>query len=131
MNLFIDSFDLNNFLTGDMINVDRFKHMDIIHLFRRSIPLFTALGDARRQDIILMLATDKQASVNQIAQQMDISRPAVSHHLKILHAAGLVAITRSGRERLYRLDLLPSAAQLKQLIEAIELCQENKQKHRQ
>lgn len=102
--------------------------MDIIQLFRRNIPLFTALGDAHRQDIILVLAADKQASVNQITLQMDISRPAVSHHLKILHAAGLVAITRSGRERLYRLNLLPSASQLKQLITAIELCQQSKQK---
>ncbi|HUS26303.1 MAG TPA: metalloregulator ArsR/SmtB family transcription factor [Nevskiaceae bacterium] len=100
--------------------------MDIIELFRLNIPLFTALGDIHRQDIILLLAQDKQASVTHIAAKMAISRPAVSHHLKILHAAGLVAITRHGRERLYRLNLLPGARQIKQLVAAIEECQSKK-----
>jgi ArsR family transcriptional regulator, arsenate/arsenite/antimonite-responsive transcriptional repressor len=100
--------------------------MNIVDLFRLNIPLFTALGDIRRQDIILLLAEEKLASVSWIAGRMSISRPAVSHHLKILHAAGLLAVKRQGRERLYYLDLLPNAARLKQLIEAIEKCQREK-----
>lgn len=101
--------------------------MDIIQLFRQTIPLFTALGDINRQDIILILAKEKQASVNRIAGHMSISRPAVSHHLKILHAAGLIAITRHGRERLYRLDLARGAEQLQQLVQAVQQCQQEKQ----
>ena len=39
-----------------------------------------------------------------LAERFDMSRPSVSEHLKVLKDAGLVAETRRGRERLYRLE---------------------------
>jgi DNA-binding transcriptional ArsR family regulator len=56
---------------------------------------------ARRRMLDLLLETDR--SVNTIAGHFPMSRPAVSQHLRILLAAGLVTEQRHGRERRYRL----------------------------
>lgn len=56
---------------------------------------------ARRQMLDLLLEADR--SVNAIAGQFEMSRPAVSQHLRILLDAGLVTEQRHGRERRYRL----------------------------
>jgi DNA-binding transcriptional ArsR family regulator len=56
---------------------------------------------ARRRMLDLLLGADR--SVNTIAGQFQMSRPAVSQHLRILLAAGLVTEQRHGRERRYRL----------------------------
>ncbi|MBA4018924.1 MAG: transcriptional regulator [Pirellula sp.] len=56
---------------------------------------------ARRRMLDLLIDTDR--SVNMIAGQFEMSRPAVSQHLRILLDAGLVTEQRHGRERRYRL----------------------------
>ena len=56
---------------------------------------------ARRRMLDLLLDADR--SVNTIAGQFQMSRPAVSQHLRILLDAGLVTEQRHGRERRYRL----------------------------
>lgn len=52
---------------------------------------------------MLDLLSETEHSVNAIAGHFDMSRPAVSQHLRILHDAGLVTEQRHGRERRYRL----------------------------
>lgn len=64
---------------------------------------FEALGDAHRRAIIELLATEPRA-VGALADQLPISRPAVSRHLKLLKEAGLVTDTAEGNRRIYRLD---------------------------
>lgn len=96
--------------------------MDLITLFSSTTPLFTALGDPQRQAIIIALATLKRAGVNDLTEHVAISRPAVSHHLKILREVGLVRYEAVGRERIYSLNLVEGIAQVKQLIAAIEQC---------
>lgn len=60
--------------------------------------VFQAIADPVRREIIQLLA--KQAlSVNEIAEQFEISRPAISRHLKILEECGIVRISREGRLR--------------------------------
>src|SRR5882724_6409961 len=54
---------------------------------------------ARRRMLDLLVATDR--SVNAIAEDFEMSRPAVSQHLRILLDAGLVTEQRHGRERRY------------------------------
>jgi DNA-binding transcriptional ArsR family regulator len=56
---------------------------------------------ARRRMLDLLLEADR--SVNTLAGQFQMSRPAVSQHLRILLDAGLVTEQRHGRERRYRL----------------------------
>jgi DNA-binding transcriptional ArsR family regulator len=68
----------------------------------RNPDVFGAISHpARRRMLDLLRDTDR--SVNTIAGQFRMSRPAVSQHLRILLGAGLVAEQRHGRERRYRL----------------------------
>ncbi len=91
-----------------------------IEVFRSCIPLFTALSDPARQDIILLLADHESLSVNEIADQSALSRPAISHHLKILRDQKLVAMEQQGTQRYYSLSLDQSVEMLKDLIHIVE-----------
>lgn len=59
---------------------------------------FQALADPSRREILLMLTKDKR-SINSIAEQFDISRPAISKHIKVLYQAGFITFEEKGRER--------------------------------
>jgi DNA-binding transcriptional ArsR family regulator len=61
-----------------------------------------ALGDANRRAIVEILSHGGQ-SVQQIADQLPISRPAVSRHLRLLKGAGLVMDQVDGTRRVYQL----------------------------
>ena len=60
--------------------------------------VFQAIADPNRRAIIGLLAR-QQLTLNGIAEQFDISRPAVSKHIKILAECGLVNVRQEGRER--------------------------------
>jgi DNA-binding transcriptional ArsR family regulator len=62
-----------------------------------------ALGDRTRRAIFERLA-DGPLAVGEIARDLPVSRPAVSQHLKVLKATGLVVDEAAGTRRLYRLD---------------------------
>ncbi len=63
---------------------------------------FDALGDPHRRAIVEQLRGGDR-SVRELADQLPISRPAVSRHLRLLKAAGLVTDRAEGTRRLYRL----------------------------
>lgn len=63
---------------------------------------FAALGDPARRSIVHSLA-DGAATVRDIAAPFDMSRPAISKHLRILKDAGIVTSRASGRENWYSL----------------------------
>ncbi|MFE6969298.1 ArsR/SmtB family transcription factor [Isoptericola sp. NPDC057653] len=62
-----------------------------------------ALGDPTRRAVVEHLAAGP-ASVAEVAAALPVSRPAVSQHLRVLRAAGLVAFETVGTRHLYRLD---------------------------
>jgi DNA-binding transcriptional ArsR family regulator len=64
---------------------------------------FDALGAPHRRAIVESLVQDEK-SVQQIADDLPISRPAVSRHLRLLREAGLVRSRAEGTRRVYRLD---------------------------
>ena len=64
---------------------------------------FEALGDAHRRTILELLRGGDR-SVQQLADELPISRPAVSRHLRVLKEAGLVSDHAEGTRRLYRLE---------------------------
>ncbi|EJL34145.1 putative transcriptional regulator [Caulobacter sp. AP07] len=64
---------------------------------------FAALADPTRRAVFERLARGP-ASVGQVAEGLPVSRPAVSQHLKVLKAAGLVDDHAEGARRVYRLD---------------------------
>ena len=60
--------------------------------------VFQAIADPTRREIIGLLAK-KTMNLNSVAKKFDISRPAISKHIKILTECGLVKIRQDGRER--------------------------------
>jgi DNA-binding transcriptional ArsR family regulator len=62
-----------------------------------------ALGDPTRRAIFERLRSGPRA-VGEIADELPISRPAVSQHLRVLKEAGLVTERRNGTRRIYRVD---------------------------
>ncbi len=94
---------------------------DVMTSFRACAPVFNALGDQFRQDIVMLLAQDERLNVNQIAERMPLSRPAISHHLKVLMQAGLISLERVSRENFYSLSLDTALADLRKLVEQAEV----------
>lgn len=94
---------------------------DVLVSFRACMPVFNALGDKFRQDIVMLLAQDERLNVNQIAERMPLSRPAISHHLKVLMQANLITLERVSRENFYSLSLDVALADLRKLVEQAEV----------
>jgi DNA-binding transcriptional ArsR family regulator len=69
--------------------------------------VFTALASPARRELLRLLLDEGTQPAGRLAERFDMSRPSVSEHLKVLKDAGLVAETRRGRERLYRLEAAP------------------------
>ena len=67
-----------------------------------------AIADPTRRRV-LELVRDRELAAGEIAGEFEISRPAVSRHLRVLRTAGLVTERRDGRLRLYRADPEPLA----------------------
>jgi len=60
--------------------------------------VFQAIADPIRRDII-ELVSNESLTVNEVAEKFEISRPAISKHIKILKECGLIEINQIGRER--------------------------------
>ncbi len=67
-----------------------------------------AIADPIRRRV-LELVRDEELPAGRLASEFDVSRPAVSRHLRVLREAGLVRERREGRLRLYRADPAPLA----------------------
>ncbi|MBO4404956.1 MAG: winged helix-turn-helix transcriptional regulator [Treponema sp.] len=88
-------------------------------LFDKCSPLFLALGDSQRQKILMDIAEAGEINVSDLASMSSLSRPAVSHHLKLLKDYGVVAAIKKGTQVFYRLHILPSLEVLTNLIKEI------------
>jgi len=69
--------------------------------------VFFALGDATRLRLVAVMCAGGLFSITQLTASSDISRQAVTKHLRLLARAGLVRDVRAGRERLWELDPAP------------------------
>jgi DNA-binding transcriptional ArsR family regulator len=65
--------------------------------------VFNAIGDAHRREILDVLVTGEKA-VGTIVDDLSMSQPQVSKHLRVLSEVGLVGCRAEGRRRLYRLE---------------------------
>src|ERR1700754_2692774 len=66
--------------------------------------IFKAIADPTRREIINLIA-HQSMNLNAVADNFDMSRPAVSKHIKILTSCGLLMIKQQGRERFCHADL--------------------------
>lgn len=60
--------------------------------------VFQAIADPTRREIISLVAR-QSLNLNSVAENFDVSRPAISKHIKILTECGLIVIKKQGRER--------------------------------
>lgn len=103
---------------------------DLQKQFHCCMPLFIALGDKVRLSIVELLSEDAlknggtqgtidfescAMNVNEITRRTSLSRPAISHHLKILKDAGLVGVRQDGTANYYYLTLRDSTRSLMEL----------------
>lgn len=80
---------------------------DLGNEFNNVSSFLTALGDTKRQAIIVVLINDighAGMQVTDLTEMLNLSRPAVSHHLKILRDAHLVEYRTEGTKNYYRLS---------------------------
>ena len=79
--------------------------------------IWAALADPTREAIVRLLV-ERERSVGEIAEQLPVSRPAVSKHLRLLQGAGLVSFRSEGTRNLYALE--PAAlANLRDELDAL------------
>lgn len=76
-----------------------------MHRAKADTDVFRAIADPTRRDILDRLRAGP-APVNALAADFELSRPAISKHLRVLRSAQLVTEERQGRERMYRLEPL-------------------------
>jgi DNA-binding transcriptional ArsR family regulator len=67
-------------------------------------PIFAALGDERRLRLLAALCVGGAMSITRLTSGTDITRQAITKHLVVLAAAGLVRNVKVGRERLWEFD---------------------------
>jgi DNA-binding transcriptional ArsR family regulator len=91
--------------------------------FQKNQKIFLALGDETRQQILIALLENETIGmrVPAITAKTHLSRPAVSHHLRILKDAGLIRMHRAGTRNYYYVDANESCwGGLKALVDHVE-----------
>ncbi|MEH6858892.1 ArsR/SmtB family transcription factor [Priestia megaterium] len=87
-----------------------------------------AIGDETRQSILLVLmGTDCQTGlrVGEITEQTHLSRPAVSHHLKVLRDAGIILMRKEGTKNFYYINVRTKLGLLRTLMSDIDKFMQN------
>jgi DNA-binding transcriptional ArsR family regulator len=69
-----------------------------------SAQLFTALGDTTRLRLVSRLCDDGPMSIARLTASTDVTRQAISKHLRVMEDAGLVRETRQGRESIWEIE---------------------------
>ena len=80
--------------------------------------VFNAIAEPRRREIVVLLANGQPRSVGELVEALDLAQPAVSKHLAVLRAVGVVSVQKQGKSRLYALNrskLSPVQDWIKQL----------------
>jgi DNA-binding transcriptional ArsR family regulator len=75
-----------------------------LHMQETRRDVFQAIADPTRREII-NLVSKKSLNVNAVADHFEISRPAISKHVRILTECGLIIVEEQGRERLCRVNM--------------------------
>ena len=97
---------------------------ELLSLFKNVnefIPIFQALADSERLLILLKLfyAGSNGKNVTELSGRTRLSRPAVSHHLKVLKAAGIIDSRKDGTQVYYSLDSKQKIVKIENLVGAL------------
>lgn len=92
----------------------------LLEMFEDTRHYFVAFGDKYRQEIIVILGKNNHMTVKQLAKELGLSRPATSHHIKILKEAGMLGEKKEGVRRYYYPTLKDVLKKVKVLVDAAE-----------
>ncbi len=81
-------------------------------------PVFLALGDEVRQKLIIDIleAGEDGINVSSLTSKSSLSRPAISHHLKVLKNSGFVKTVKNGTQVFYRISVSENFSEIDKLI---------------
>ncbi len=110
-------------MTAKQLPHDHGAHMHLAHMpeeaqFAYAEQIGKQLSDGNRIRIFWILCHCRECVIN-LSAMMDMSSPAVSHHLKQLKASGLIVSQREGKEVYYTAAQTPQAQLLHRMIEEI------------
>lgn len=91
----------------------------IRELFQESLPLFNALGDPIRQRLIMLMMEGERKSVAELAASMELPRPTVSHHLKVLKEAHILREQKVGTKIYYCPQMGEYFRPVKELVDMV------------
>lgn len=106
-----------------MANINPNEYRDLLRHFEECRPFFQAIGNETRSAIVmdLIMAGEEGHRVGVICDAVHLSRPAVSHQLKILKEAGVVQMREEGTKNYYYLCIGDHIPKLRAASEALDL----------
>lgn len=111
---------VENTNAGSEMNITEEDRVLLHRLFKECGPLFIALGDEIRQKLLLDIidAGSEGINVNSIAAGSKLSRPAISHHLKIMKDCGVLEADKQGTQIFYKVAVHKRFAEVESLIKS-------------
>lgn len=91
-----------------------------IEVLNKCIPMFETLKDPTRQAILIHLLQHGPQTIGEIVETSPLSRPTVSHHVKVLEQIGFVEVTKIATRRICRVRTDEALGLLKGLVAALE-----------
>ena len=120
-------FDFQNILLhkgekGRFILIDKNEIKKTLKTFNACVPFFIAMSDEYRQQLIMDIASAGKEGINvsNLSAKSKLSRPAISHHLKVLKDAGLIQPLKVGTQIFYQLNLKDNFKTISELIKSME-----------
>src|SRR3954471_16708365 len=98
-----NSRDKHRSQAGSLIYIPISEYAHVVARSSTTLDVFNAIGEARRRDILDTLIAGEKA-VGTIVDDLSMSQPQVSKHLRVLGEVGLVRCRADGRRRLYTLE---------------------------
>jgi DNA-binding transcriptional ArsR family regulator len=88
------------------------------------VRLLSATSEPARLELIFLLSREGRLNVNEIARHFTLSRPAISHHLRILKEVRILRSEKQGQEMYYWLDREHLVSAFRSLADEIEQCED-------
>lgn len=102
--------------------IDKAEIKKTLKTFNACAPFFIAMSDEYRQQLIMDIAEagNEGINVSNLSAKSKLSRPAISHHLKVLKDAGLIKPLKIGTQIFYQLNLMDNFKIISELINSME-----------
>lgn len=102
--------------------IENLELLRILSMLKSCGPLFIALGDEQRQKLIIDIADAGTDGINvtNLSQKSNLSRPAISHHLRVLKDCGVIKPLKIGTQIFYQLNLNKNLETLSELIHSMQ-----------